>query len=265
MTYFCPLASGSYGNTYLYVNDNTRVLVDAGTSAKYIAKALAQFSLTAANLTHILITHGHSDHISALPVLLKRTSACLVCPEETLPFLPSAAKDAMLFSPGDTFVLHGLPVRTFSTPHDIPGSCGYVLGAGDDAVGLCTDLGHINQEIFHSLCGVPSVVLESNHDVDMLKNGPYPRYLQQRILSPSGHLSNADCSKTAAALARRGTRNIMLAHLSQVNNTPDLAVNWTRQALAREGMERVVRLSALPRMTPGKPIILREDKCSLFV
>ena len=138
MTYFCPLASGSYGNTYLYVNENTRVLVDAGTSAKYIEKALAQFSLTAANLTHILITHGHSDHISALPVLLKRTSACLICPEETLPFLPASAKDAMLFSPGDTFVLHGLPVRTFSTPHDIPGSCGYVLGAGDDAVGLCT-------------------------------------------------------------------------------------------------------------------------------
>jgi len=265
MTYFCPLASGSYGNSYLYVCGDTRVLVDAGTSAKYIAKALAQFSFTAANLTHILITHGHSDHISALPVLLKRTPACVVCSEDTLPFLPSGAKDAVLFSPGDTFVLHGLPVRTFSTPHDIPGSCGYVLGAGDEAVGICTDLGHMDQDIFHALCGVPTVVLESNHDVDMLKNGPYPRHLRQRILSPTGHLSNADCAKMTAALARRGARNILLAHLSQVNNTPDLAVNWNRQALAREGMDRAVRLSAIPRTTPGQPVILREDTCSLFV
>lgn len=255
MTYFCTLASGSSGNSYLYVNDRACILIDAGTNAKYITAALAKLNLTPTDLTHILVTHGHSDHVSALAVLLKRTGATVYCTWETAGHIRfPEGRRAQIFLPGERLELPGCPVQTFATSHDIPGSCGFVLGRGTARVAVCTDLGAMTGEIFSHLQGCGLVCLESNHDEVLLKNGPYPYQLKQRILSRFGHLSNEACSKTAVRLAETGTRKLILAHLSRENNHPRLALETTRDALAQAGVTAEVRVA--PAMEPGDPVLL---------
>ncbi len=255
MTYFCTLASGSSGNSALYVSGRRRILIDAGKNTKYINDGLRQLALSVADLTHILITHSHSDHVSALPVLLKHTRATLVCSHETFtaiaPRLPHGVP-VLLFTPGDRFDLGGLPVRTFATSHDAPGSCGYVLGEGAEQAAVCTDLGTVTGEIFETIRGSRVVLLEFNHDAEMVKNGPYPYQLKLRILSDQGHLSNKFAAKVAARLCRSGTGILLLAHLSAENNTPSLALAAAREAL--EGLP--VEICLAPRCEPGRPVLL---------
>ncbi len=255
MTYFCTLASGSSGNSALYVSGRSRVLIDAGKNMKYLGDGLRQLALSVADLTHVLITHSHSDHVSALPVLLKHTRATLVCSQETFtaiaPRLPHGVP-VLLFTPGDSFALGELPVRTFATCHDSPGSCGYVLGAGEERAAVCTDLGTVTGEIFEVIRGSSVVLLEFNHDAELVKNGPYPYPLKMRILSDQGHLSNKFAAKVAARLGETGTRTLLLAHLSAENNTPALALAAAREAL--EG--RDIRICLAPRSEPGEPVLL---------
>ncbi len=255
MTYFCTLASGSSGNSALYVSGRHRVLIDAGKNTKYLNDGLRQLALSVVDLTHVLITHGHSDHVSALPVLLKHTRATLVCSYETFtalaPRLPFGVP-VVLFTPGDRLDLGGLPVRTFATSHDSPGSCGYVLGEGEEQAAVCTDLGTVTGDIFEAMRGSRAVLLEFNHDAEMVKNGPYPYPLKMRILSDQGHLSNKFAAKVAARLQESGTHTLLLAHLSAENNTPALALAAAREALA--GRNIAIRLA--PRSEPGDPVLL---------
>lgn len=255
MTYFCTLASGSSGNCHLYVNDRVCILIDAGTNAKYITAALAKLNLTPTDLTHILVTHGHSDHVSALAVLLKRTGAQVYCTWETAGHIRfPEGRCARIFMPGERMELDGCPVQTFATPHDIPGSCGFVLGQGSSRVAICTDLGTVTGEIFSHLQGCTLVCLESNHDEVLLKGGPYPYHLKQRILSDRGHLSNAACSRVAVRLAQTGTRKLILAHLSRENNHPRLALATTLDALQQA--EIAAEVLVAPAMEPGEPVLL---------
>lgn len=257
MTYFCTLASGSSGNCCLYVSDRVCILIDAGTTAKYITAALAKLGLTPTDLTHILVTHGHSDHVSALPVLLKRTGAKVYCTWETAGYIRfPEGRRAEIFMPGERLDLPGCPVQTFPTPHDIPGSCGFVLGEGSKRVAVCTDLGIMTGEIFSHIQGSALVCLESNHDEVLLKNGPYPYPLKQRILSNFGHLSNAACSTVAVRLARTGTRNLILAHLSRENNHPRLALETTLDALRQAGADADAVVQVAPAAEPGDPVLL---------
>ncbi len=255
MTYFCTLASGSSGNSALYVSGRRRILIDAGKNTKYINDGLRQLALSVADLTYILITHSHADHVSALPVLLKHTRATLVCSHETFtaiaPKLPFGVP-VLLFTPGEGFLLGDVPVATFATSHDAPGSCGYVLGKGAEQAAVCTDLGTVTGDIFEAIRGSRVVLLEFNHDAEMVKNGPYPYHLKLRILSEQGHLSNKFAAKVAARLWETGTRTLLLAHLSAENNTPSLALQAAREALGeREGEIRLA-----PRDLPGEPILL---------
>ena len=177
MTYFCTLSSGSEGNAALYVSGRQRILIDAGKNTRYLSDCLRQLALSTADLTHILITPSHTDHVSALPVLLKHTRATLVCSHETFTAiahrLPMGVP-VLLFTPGEGFSLGDVPVRTFATSHDAPGSCGYVLGKGQEQAAVCTDLGTMSGEIFETIRGSRVVLLECNHDAEMVKNGPYP-------------------------------------------------------------------------------------------
>jgi len=232
---FTSLASGSTGNCALYIGGGARILVDAGMSTRFIAACLRELGLELRDLTHVLITHNHGDHIAALPVLGKHTGAELVCSEDTYNHLREPWQRCAVFEPGESFELAGCDIVTFPTPHDAPGSCGYVLGSGSERLGYCTDLGEITMEVFTALSGCPTLFLESNHDLDMLKHGPYPPSLKRRILGPTGHLSNTRCAQGVVALAKTGTRRFILGHLSQENNTPALALRESETALEATG------------------------------
>lgn len=257
MTYFCTLASGSEGNCYVYVSGLQRILVDAGKNTRYINQRLGELALSVGDLTHILITHSHSDHVSALPVLLKHTRATLVCSHGTFTAIASrlpCGVPVTLFNPGEELALGEIPAKTFSTSHDAPGSCGYVLGRGAEQVAVCTDLGTMSGDLFETIRGSGTVLLECNHDVQRLWNGPYPYPLKQRILSDRGHLSNAFSAKVAVRLCQTGTRRLLLAHLSAENNTPQLALSAVRGALEQAGLEAHVALA--PRSALGEPVLL---------
>lgn len=258
MQYFCTLASGSSGNAALYVSGNARILIDAGTNCKTIRTALAQLDIAPADLTDILITHTHSDHVSALPVLLGHTGAQLWCSTGAYDELCGVAGDERpaALEVGREYEISGVRVRAFATLHDSPGSVGYILGEGAGAVGYCTDLGCVTAEVFNALSGVPTVVMESNHDVDMLRSGPYPRFLKARILSDTGHLSNHSCACALETLVQKGTRRVMLAHLSDKNNTPRHADAESRLALYRLGAQDDVSLTVAPRRELCGPVAL---------
>ena len=231
--------------------------MDAGKNTRYINQRLGELALSVGDLTHILITHSHSDHVSALPVLLKHTRATLVCSHGTFTAIASrlpCGVPVTLFQPGEELALGEIPAKTFSTSHDAPGSCGYVLGRGAEQVAVCTDLGTMSGDLFETIRGSGTVLLECNHDVQRLWNGSYPYPLKQRILSDRGHLSNAFSAKVAVRLCQTGTRRLLLAHLSAENNTPQLALSAVRGALEQAGLEAHVALA--PRSALGEPILL---------
>lgn len=234
MGLFCTLASGSTGNCSLYKSGAACVLIDAGVSTRCIKNALAGFGLGLGDLTHILLTHSHIDHTRAIPVLLKQTGAPVYCSEKTAWEIDLPRERHRAIRPG-SYLENGLELTAFATYHDAPGSLGFVLGSGAGRLGYCTDTGHLTGEMVDLLRGCPTLVLESNHDPEMLEHGPYPWHLKQRVGSPYGHLSNDQCARAAAELAGCGTKTLILAHLSQHNNTPALALETTRKALAACG------------------------------
>ncbi|MBR5390689.1 MAG: MBL fold metallo-hydrolase [Clostridia bacterium] len=246
MTYFCTLASGSAGNSAFYFDGRRRVLIDAGKNVRYLSSQLRWLGTGVEELDYVLITHSHSDHVSALPVLMKHSRAVLVCSCDT--YAAVAAKlppdpPRILFAPGETLNLGDCLVRTFATLHDAMGSCGYVVGAGRESVAFCTDTGTVTGEMFSAIRGSRAVVLEFNHDETLLKNGPYPYPLKLRILSDRGHLSNAFAGRVAAALCRDGTETLVLAHLSAENNRPALALEAATAALERAELRADIRLA----------------------
>lgn len=258
MHYFCTLASGSSGNAALYVSGDACILVDAGTNCKTIRTALAALDLKPADLTDILITHTHSDHVSALPVLLGHTGARLWCSAGAHGELCAVAGDErpQPLEVGCEYEISGVRVRAFATLHDSPGSVGYILGEGQSTIGYCTDLGCVTDEVMDALSGVPTLVIESNHDVDLLRSGPYPYFLKKRILSDIGHLSNHSCACALEMLVQKGARRVVLAHLSEKNNTPRHADAESRLALYRLGAQDDVSLTVAPKRGLCGPLML---------
>lgn len=232
------LSSGSGGNSTLIIDNDTPLLIDAGISARGLCSALAHFGLVSGDLAGILITHEHSDHIKGLNVLLKNNPVPIYTPRTIanhIRWSVSGANDFVRELPMDKdFFLGGLKIRPFPTPHDTPQSVGYRIKGSLD-IGYCTDCGHISQEVLQGMLGVDSAVIEANHDIRLLMDGPYPASLKRRILSDRGHLSNTDCGALALKLAASGTVSFILAHLSRENNTPRLAMETVSDALSQKG------------------------------
>ena len=227
-------ASGSSGNCALLSDRDTHILLDAGISARRIRQSLLDAGLELQELNGVLITHEHSDHVSGLKTLLKYAEIPILAPHTVAARLCGAvpeAVDHMRVIPTLSPVRVGaLTVTAFHTPHDTDESVGYrVEGRGTFA--LATDMGHVTEEVLAGLLGADTVLIESNHDLDMLRDGPYPLYLKRRILSDQGHLSNADCARLARKLAEAGTGKIILGHLSRENNRPALALTETEREL----------------------------------
>ena len=251
----CTLYSGSGGNAVLMEAADTRILIDAGKSARTLCRALSSVGCEVGQLDAIFITHEHSDHVSALEVLAKKIAAPIHITEESAQrfdrLSPSPLHERLVrHAPRFAVQVGGLTVRSFCTPHDSRMSVGYRVEFSDEdgahALGLATDVGYVTEEIAKSLEGCEAVVLESNHDVEMLKAGPYPYDLKKRILSRRGHLSNEDSAVFSAHLAAHGTKAFLLAHLSAENNTPQLAYDAHVATLADPRLRVVVAAADEP-------------------
>ena len=228
-------ASGSTGNCCLVSDGGVNVLIDAGISARRIVQGLGVLGLAPQDVCGVLITHEHSDHISGLPVLVKRTGMRIFAPSELGEVLrrvkPELSESIDYIPPDGGLCVGDVRITAFPTPHDASASFGYRI-EGSEVFAFATDTGHISDELLEGLQGADTVVIEANHDKVMLKNGPYPPFLKQRVLSKHGHLSNDDCAKLACLLADSGTRQIILGHLSQQNNTPEVAETAVSEALS---------------------------------
>ncbi len=225
-----PLFSGSGGNCTYITGGGAHILIDAGVSARRIARALSTLGLTLSRMDAVFITHEHRDHIAALPVLQSKLNASIhmTGPSYACAVLPAGicTHDCIY-----TEQVGPLTVSSFPLSHDTACCVGYTVRLGGERVGIMTDTGYVTDEAVASLVGCEQVLVESNHDEQMLRNGPYPRVLQNRILSEHGHLSNRDCARFCAFLASHGTKAITLAHISRENNTPALALACTREAI----------------------------------
>ncbi len=239
-------ASGSSGNCLLVSGGGTNILIDAGISARRLSGQLEACFLSLQDIGGVLITHEHSDHISGLKTLLRRFDGPVLAPRTVAArlrgMLPEIDERLTVVPVGENVALRGLTVRAFRTPHDTDESVGYRVCCGDTAFALATDMGCVTDEIRENLRGCDAVLIEANHDEQMLRYGPYPVYLKRRILSERGHLSNDCCAALARELAESGTRTIILGHLSRQNNTPAVARRTVAAAL--EGTE--VRLLCAP-------------------
>ena len=228
-------ASGSTGNCCLVSDGGVNVLIDAGISARRIVQGLGVLGLAPQDVCGVLITHEHSDHISGLPVLVKRTGMRIFAPSELGEVLkrvkPELSESIDYIPPDGGLCVGDVRITAFPTPHDASASFGYRI-EGSEVFAFATDTGHISDELLEGLQGADTVVIEANHDKVMLKNGPYPPFLKQRVLSKHGHLSNDDCAKLACLLADSGTRQIILGHISQQNNTPEAAETAVSEALS---------------------------------
>ena len=249
------LYSGSGGNcTYIKFLD-TAILIDAGKSARTLCNSLREIGSDIGEIDAIFITHDHHDHVSALEVLAKKNNVPIHMTERSAVIFdrdPAAPIHSRLIRHDPLFSVEvgRFTVTSFCTPHDSRMSVGYRIAfsfEGEEyAVGLATDIGYVSEEIREGLRGCLAVVLESNHDEMMLMEGPYPYDLKKRIRSRRGHLSNRESASFAAELAQTGTRAFLLAHLSEENNEPELALDEAQSALSGLGCTVLVATPDLP-------------------
>ncbi len=229
------LYSGSKGNcTYIRCGED-EILIDAGRSLRALMSALSSIGGDIARIKAIFITHEHSDHVSALEMLSKKYRIPIHITEDSakkvLATTTYVKGNLVCHPPLYTETVGGLTVRSFPTPHDSDMSVGYTIELpSGEKIGYATDIGCITDTIRENLLGSSAVVLESNHDVRMLRDGPYPAWLKVRIGSNHGHLSNADCAAFLPELIAGGTKDILLAHLSEENNTPLAALTCAKCA-----------------------------------
>ncbi len=243
MPFLCTIASGSSGNAALLSDGKTHILVDAGITYKRLTAGLSQFDLKPADISAVLITHEHSDHTKGIKTFCNRNDASVYLTEGTAAGLvrtiPNLHSYMNLFSAGSSFEIGGIGVESFSTPHDAADSVGYVFNVGSKKLAYVTDLGHVTTEIRQAVMGSECLFIESNHDLFSLVGGPYPEFLKRRILGKKGHLSNDDCADFALSAVQWGARKVTLCHLSDTNNTPELAGSQTISLLEKAGANPV--------------------------
>ncbi len=236
MSKICPLYSSSKGNCTYIGTKNGAVLVDAGASYKGITERLSAIDASTEEVLAVAVTHEHIDHIKGLKTVLNKTNATLITSEQTLNALVKKEcippKTKIIVAENKPIDINGILINRFATSHDCFGSSGYSFLLPDNKkIAVCTDLGIMEDSVHTALLGNDLVLLESNHDIDMLKKGPYPPDLKVRILSNKGHLSNAACATELKKLLQNGTKRFILGHLSQENNTPMLAKSSATAAL----------------------------------
>ena len=264
---FTTLASSSTGNSALVSCGDTHILLDAGISAKQITAGLRELGITPVQLSAVLITHEHSDHVSGLRVLTTKAGAPIyatgpTCREWYRKNRCDEVKNLFQVQEAGTGVQIGaLWVESFPTPHDAAGSVGYSIAGEGVRMVLATDLGYVTDKVRQAVEGCNLLVCETNHDEDWVRTSPYPYHLKRRILSDYGHLSNEAGAELAAFAVESGTRTVVLAHLSQTNNTPAHAYEVVCRRLRAMGCdpEQDISLSVAPVDTLGDTVSLGKE------
>ena len=239
---FQVLATGSKGNAVLVCSQKTRILLDAGLSAKELTSRLQQTGIKANELDAVVISHEHTDHVRGLGTLSRRLGLPVFLTQGTLENLPlevGQLPDVRLFQPGSAFTVGDLRIKPFAISHDAEDPAGFVLEDDAHRLGVCTDLGVATQLVRTRLQGCHGLILEANHDPELLFNGPYPMPLKQRIRSRHGHLSNAESFDLLQSIHHSALQIVLFAHLSEVNNQPELVLKGSRSVLCDSRWEGV--------------------------
>ena len=237
----CLLSSGSKGNCVWVQAGDAAVVIDCGISVKMLRARAEVVGADSARLKAILLSHDHGDHIAGVPRLssamgLEVHASDLVCHRTSGSLRVQTGRAPRKFADGEIFEVGGLEVTPIPVPHDAAGTCGFLFEYEGRCAAHLTDLGHVPADFVEILAGVELLSIESNHDEDLLARGPYPPYLKRRVAGDYGHLSNRACASLVAELAAAGNlQQVVLAHLSETNNTPKHALEATRAALDAAG------------------------------
>lgn len=221
------LASGSKGNCTFLLIDNKVILIDAGMTCAYVEQQMEELNLN--KIDFVILTHTHADHIGGLKVIIKKYNPVVYLTLKMYHELDIKLDNYSIID-GD-FNINDLNVEVFKTSHDVEESNGYIFNYNDKSIVYITDTGYINVKYHEKLKNKNLYIIESNHDIEKLMNGKYPYHLKQRILSDEGHLSNKDCSYYLKTFIGSNTNNIILIHLSEENNTEELALTELRKVL----------------------------------
>jgi len=243
MIYFCSLASGSSGNCQYIASETTGILLDAGLSGKYIHNSLKHINANVDQLQALFITHEHSDHVKSAGILMRKFGLSLYITQKTFERIEKKLgkynPDKVVIIDKDEVVQVGdILVHPFAISHDAIDPVAYSFSKDDLKVSIVTDLGHVPIDLLSNLIDSNLLLLESNHDVEMLNAGPYPFVLKKRILSNKGHISNEACAEAIIRIYSYSKKlgHVVLGHLSQDNNTPELAFETVKQILEESGL-----------------------------
>ncbi|MBA5851717.1 MBL fold metallo-hydrolase [Clostridium sp. cel8] len=238
---FCPLFSGSSGNSTFIASDSTKILVDAGLAGKTIENGLLNIGEKPQDIDAILVTHEHTDHIKGVGILSRRYDIPIYANELTWKAMSKSIgkiKEHNIKIIYNNYVqIKDFDITSYKISHDAADPRGYDIRNKNKSVCVATDLGFLSDEIKSHLNNANVILLESNHDVEMLKFGPYPYTLKRRILSKIGHLSNEDCGKAILDIANGKFKKIILGHLSKINNYPELAYKTVLNVLNKSGIK----------------------------
>lgn len=240
--HFCSLASGSSGNSQFIASDRTRLLLDAGLSGKYITNSLDHIGESLKDIDALLITHEHSDHIKGAGVIYRKIKRPIYATQATWEILQGklgeiAPEHIRIIKAGESFEIGDILVKPIEISHDAAEPVAYAFSNNQARMCVATDLGHCPESVQEEFLACDILMLESNHDINMLKMGPYPYYLKRRILSDVGHLSNETAAKVITRAVKEGrVRSVLLGHLSKENNLPELAYETVGSIVSEAGI-----------------------------
>ena len=241
---FCSLYSGSSGNSMFVATDKVKILIDAGLPGKRIDEALKQINQEPTNLNGIFITHEHSDHVKGVGVLSRKYDIPIYANGDTWAAMESSIgkikeHNIKVIDKRSITQIEDMSIKAFNIPHDAVSPTGYTISDSKKSISVATDFGTFTREIYDNIKDSEVILLESNHDVNMLKFGPYPYTLKRRILSEIGHLSNDDCGNAIVELVKcDSNKKVILGHLSNTNNQPDLAYQTVLNVLNENGIKQ---------------------------
>ena len=244
------IASGSKGNCAIIICDNTKIIIDMGISFITLKRSLEENSLSFEEFSGILITHNHSDHVNGLKTLINKTKINAYITKEMYESIKEYIPKERCIFIDDNFEINDVKIELIHTSHDAPVSYGFIINYYEKSMVYITDTGYINRKILNKIINKNIYVIESNHDEIMLMDGPYPRFLKERVISDQGHLSNKTTAKYLSKIIGDKTKYVVLAHLSETNNTQEKAL----EEMQKEDIDKKVELIIATQHEPSKII-----------